>query len=52
MTIDIITGYTFGAGYTFSAHCIYRNDRLSGIQSVRYRAEKKTNDVITDQVPD
>ncbi len=21
MTIDIITGYTFGAGYTFGTHC-------------------------------
>jgi hypothetical protein len=21
MTIDIITGYTFDAGYTFGAHC-------------------------------
>ncbi len=26
MTIDIITSYTFGAGYTFGAHCILLKD--------------------------
>ncbi len=29
MTIDIITGYTFDAGYTFGAHCMEQISRDS-----------------------
>jgi hypothetical protein len=36
MTVDIIMGYTFGAGYTFVAHCM----RLeSSCSHLKYRVD-------------